>query len=188
MSFSKFYSGTCIEKKRITQYDKVKGGKRMAYTIQNGAQGLAVLKIQEYLNAIRKNYPTIAEIDEDGRFGTATENAIKAFQRATGLNADGIVGGLTWDKLIEKYKTKDDDPKPHPEANDDPLEYGSDGLGVEKMQGYLNTLMPNVTRLTADGKFGAKTEARVIQFQMQHGLNANGRIDTATWDMIINLL
>ena len=72
----------------------------MAYTIQNGHEGLASLKIQEYLNALRSIYPSIPSVTEDGRFGNETERAIAAFQRATGLEDDGIVGTLTWDKLI----------------------------------------------------------------------------------------
>ena len=36
----------------------------------------------------------------DGEFGTATEKAVRAFQTAKGLEADGIVGEKTWAKLL----------------------------------------------------------------------------------------
>jgi peptidoglycan hydrolase-like protein with peptidoglycan-binding domain len=36
----------------------------------------------------------------DGDFGTATEAAVLAFQRRNGLEADGIVGNDTWQKLL----------------------------------------------------------------------------------------
>lgn len=36
----------------------------------------------------------------DGSFGAATENAVKAYQTANGLQADGIVGKDTWSKLL----------------------------------------------------------------------------------------
>lgn len=35
----------------------------------------------------------------DGKIGKNTKNAIKRFQEANGLNADGIVGKKTWEKL-----------------------------------------------------------------------------------------
>ena len=37
----------------------------------------------------------------DGIFGSATENAVRRYQRAVGLTADGIVGCNTWRSLQE---------------------------------------------------------------------------------------
>jgi N-acetylmuramoyl-L-alanine amidase len=39
-------------------------------------------------------------VEVDGVFGPQTEAAIKKFQRQNGLLADGIVGGMSWQKLI----------------------------------------------------------------------------------------
>ena len=36
----------------------------------------------------------------DGVFGGGSEAALKAFQRSSGLSADGIAGTKTWPKLL----------------------------------------------------------------------------------------
>lgn len=36
----------------------------------------------------------------DGRFGPATERAVKAWQAAHGLTADGLAGAGTWAALL----------------------------------------------------------------------------------------
>lgn len=47
------------------------------------------------------------EIDADGKFGKATDSAVRVFQRGQNLNADGWVGSATWAKLLGKDATKD---------------------------------------------------------------------------------
>ena len=63
--------------------------------LRTGSRGDAVRKLQELLNA--KGY-TCGSVD--GIFGSKTCAAVLAFQKANGLAADGIVGSLTWGKLV----------------------------------------------------------------------------------------
>lgn len=58
-----------------------------------GDKGDTVRAIQDRLNRHG------AKLAEDGRFGPATEGAVKAFQRARGLVVDGRVGPRTWAAL-----------------------------------------------------------------------------------------
>ena len=60
-------------------------------TIRQGSSGVYVRYLQQKLTS--KLYP-LGNID--GIFGNATREAVVAFQRENGLNADGIVGPLTW--------------------------------------------------------------------------------------------
>lgn len=164
----------------------------MAYVIRRGYTGLAVKKMQQYLNVVRKEYPDLPVLKEDGIFGADMEQAVKTFQNHTGLTADGIIGTLTWDKIVAKYKNNPDpgpDPGPDPEPETQPpLEYGDTGLEVQKMQNYLNKLTLPATPITADGVFGAKTEAKVIYFQNANGLTPDGKIGEKTWDKIVSMI
>lgn len=77
--------------------DKIAGKITLAGcpTCRKGARGKITTLIQERLNSMGFNCGAV-----DGIFGSGTEAAVKAFQRAMGLTADGIVGVNTWTKLL----------------------------------------------------------------------------------------
>lgn len=62
--------------------------------IRQGAMGEGVRKLQERLKELGFDPGPI-----DGDAGPQTISALKAFQKARGLEADGIAGPKTWDKL-----------------------------------------------------------------------------------------
>lgn len=68
-----------------------------------GSQGQKVLQMQEQLNRIAQAYPALPVIAQDGIFGPATEEAVRAFQSIFGLPATGIVDYPTWYKISEIY-------------------------------------------------------------------------------------
>ncbi len=63
-------------------------------TLRVGARGEPVRALQNRLNQLGYNVGAA-----DGDFGPKTLAAVKAFQKAKGLTADGVVGPKTWDKL-----------------------------------------------------------------------------------------
>lgn len=63
-------------------------------TVRRGSVSTYVLILQDALNALGYSTRTL-----DGKFGANTENALKAYQRAVGLTADGICGCNTWKKI-----------------------------------------------------------------------------------------
>lgn len=65
--------------------------------VQQGSQGDAVRGVQFILNT---SFGYALEID--GIFGPKTAEAVKDFQSKHGLTPDGVVGPLTWQKLVGK--------------------------------------------------------------------------------------
>lgn len=74
------------------------------YPLQLGSFGRDVSIIQNELNRIRQNYPSIPRIENvDGIFSAETEAAVKAFQRIFHLNPNGIVDSVTWYRIKYIY-------------------------------------------------------------------------------------
>ncbi|MDR1559418.1 MAG: peptidoglycan-binding protein [Clostridiales bacterium] len=70
---------------------------------QKGSSGAPVRVIQEQLNAISNNYPSIAKQRVDGIYGDTTKEAVQTFQRIFNLPQNGIVDYATWYKLSEIF-------------------------------------------------------------------------------------
>lgn len=66
--------------------------------LRRGMRGTSVRQLQERLSA-HLTYSGGQPIEIDGQFGPATENAVRWFQAARGLDRDGVVGPLTWTQL-----------------------------------------------------------------------------------------
>ncbi len=70
-----------------------------------GAEGEDVRLLQEYLNYVAGSYTEIPTVSVTGYFGPRTEEAVIAFQRLWGLEANGLVANLTWNALTDLYNT-----------------------------------------------------------------------------------
>lgn len=79
--------------------DGIKGPKTLAGcpTLKRGASGNITRLLQEKLISLGYN---CGSCGADGKFGTDTQNAVIAYQKKSGLSADGIVGQNTWRKLL----------------------------------------------------------------------------------------
>ena len=71
--------------------------------LQAGFQGEDVATIQEYLAYIATVFPAIPAPAVTGVYGLETVQAVEAFQRQFGLEANGIVGVTTWDAIASLY-------------------------------------------------------------------------------------
>ncbi len=68
-------------------------------TVKLGSKGDAVKTLQTKLKALGYKDSKGNELSTDGVFGANTEYALKNFQKAKSLTADGIAGPKTWVKL-----------------------------------------------------------------------------------------
>ncbi len=137
-------------------------------TLRMGARGAAVTTLQNQLRAAGFNPGA-----SDGAFGPKTLAAVQAFQRARGLQVDGIVGPKTWNALNSAGGTGGSGPT---------LRNGARGEPVRALQQRLNVL--GFKSGTADGVFGPQTLSAVKAFQQSRGLVADGIVGPKTWDKL----
>lgn len=97
-------------------------------------------------------------VTADGQFGSATEEALKAYQKAHGLSVDGVAGPDTFLALELPELIL--------------LAVGSRGEAVKKLQDALG--------VTADGVFGGGTEKALRAFQEKNGLDVDGMAGPVT--------
>ena len=128
--------------------------------LRQGASGDAVRGAQHLLRAHG------AGIAADGSFGPATDTAVRAFQTAKGLPADGVVGPITWGRLVIETSR------------------GSTGEAVRGVQSFGLVLIPGQSPLVVDGSYGPETESRVRTFQGLWGLASDGIAGRNTWSYL----
>jgi len=133
--------------------------------LQKGSTEPAVRDLQEALKALGCSPGPI-----DGVFGATTEAAVKAFQQARGITADGIVGKLTWINVDEA------------DQSEPVLKVGSTGLPVRRAQKRMSLVGYDVGGV--DGRYGTATEAAVKKLQQQRGLAVDGVVGLQTWSVI----
>lgn len=68
-----------------------------------GSDNDSVLLLQQYINVIAEVFPEVNTVDLTGYFGTQTDSAVKAIQTLSGLEANGVVGAITWDTVTSLY-------------------------------------------------------------------------------------
>ena len=132
----------------------------------------------------------------DGSYGTATEEAVKLFQRQNGLTADGAAGTATLNKIYSSTA------KPYSSSSSgnsgntgnsgnsgnsgstssSSLRNGDESEAVRSMQSRLINL--GYLSGTADGKFGDSTEEAVRRFQRKHNLTVDGVAGTTTLNVL----
>ena len=157
--------------------------------IKLGSSGADVSELQAVLKLL--GYYTGAV---DGVFAERMAIAVSLFQQAAGLEADGIVGADTWNRLFPPISfipsseanlpAEIAPPSSVPTTENLPLlSRGMSGPDVKRLQERLRA--NGFFQGNATGNFGPKTEAAAIAAQQHYGLQADGIVGPATWRVLL---
>ena len=177
-TLSKLQSSSAVPKSASAQVSVTAQPAETVYeALRRGMSGDAVVRLQNRLAEL--GYITFAA---DGDFGAGTERAVKLFQEANGLTADGVAGRGTQAILFSqdaKRRGQTSAPAvsastPTPKPNTDTvLQWQSQGSDVLQYQARLSELgylsSKNVT-----GTFNQPTVDATKAFQTMNGLKVDG--------------
>lgn len=161
-----------------------------------GDTGQIVRALQYYLSTISFYNNAIPKLVIDGIYGTSTQNAVSAFQRAYGLSPTGTVSVETGQKILDVYlgiiekNPPDYINNPFALYPGTPLTIGSSGDAVRALQERLNiisTFYPSVESVPVTGTFGQDTLNSVISFEEEFGIFPRGIVDAFVWERIANV-
>jgi peptidoglycan hydrolase-like protein with peptidoglycan-binding domain len=141
-------------------------------TLHPGTSNSDVKELQQKLK--NKGYFTYGTTTN--YYGSITTSAVKSFQRANGLSADGIAGPATFNKLLGSGSSS--------LSSSSLLRVGSTGPNVQSLQQQLKNkgyFKGNTTQY-----FGSITKNAVMAFQRANGLSVDGIAGPATLSKLKN--
>ena len=140
--------------------------------LEKGSTSNDVLAVQRKL----KEYGYFLA-EPDGAFGDSTQQAVERFQMVNGLPVTGVADGavlmrlmadapITWSAFLTEMSAAE----------------GDAGLNVYVLQKKLSAL--GYFDASCTGSFGDMTRSALAAYQKDHGLEASGEADAATWAVL----
>ena len=156
-------------------------------TLRKGSSGSTVKILQQLLTNA-----SLYDGKINGVFDTKTAEAVKEFQRSSGLLVDGVVGKKTWSAIADGDTQTANQPFDNAPFTSQAspgesfgqvsiapvLRVGDKGEQISQLQQQLKDLGYFKSRVT--GAYGSVTKAAVIRFQQDKGLRPDGIVDSKT--------
>jgi peptidoglycan hydrolase-like protein with peptidoglycan-binding domain len=157
----------------LEQATRARSGAMADGVLREGDSGAEVTRLQQRLNTLGFRDAEGRALQADGRFGERTEQAVIAFQRARGLEPDGVAGPRTLSALEQPNPTRPNPgtPAPNPGApapNPPPVDVRS-GWPVPGRT-VINRADPGTGE--GEGEFGTPRSGG----REHKGIDINGRV------------
>lgn len=123
------------------------GEVKVMRTVKKGSSGEDVKQLQTMLNALGYDCGLA-----DGKFGTKTDTAVRAFQKKEGLMIDGVVGKQTWTLLESRIRPAEEEPVIIEEPDDEDIDESNAVEELENIKVLLSEIAVRVAMLEAQIK------------------------------------
>ncbi len=151
-----------------------------------------ITELQKMLRAVSYLHTDIPKINPDGIFGRETTEALRIFQRQTGLAPTGEADFATWNVLRSEAALAKDSASGGKMLDAFPDAGYVAKVGEKSSLVYIIQVMLSDISHTYDGlesveitgEFDNATYEGVRLFQFYHRMEETGRVDKKTWDAL----
>ena len=152
--------------------------------------------LQKYLRQLVYFDENIPFVPLDGNSGSATADALRAYQARRGLPVTGVADQETWEALYEDYLISLEEEAPPSRFSPFPsepkgysLRVGDEGFAVAAVQHLLEEISVffPITPVAVTGIYDEATRDAVSEVQARYLLTVTGEVDKLTWNALVRL-
>ena len=152
--------------------------------------------LQKYLRQLAYFDENIPFVPLDGNSGSATADALRAYQARRGLPVTGVADQETWEALYEDYLISLEEEAPPSRFSPFPsetkgyaLRVADEGFAVAAVQHMLEEISVffPITPVAVTGIYDEATRDAVSEVQARYLLPVTGEVDKLTWNALVRL-